>query len=104
MGTEEQSQANGAPSLLGHLAMYGVLGVLLQLCLGSLNSAAAHRLRWTFVIVAFAGTYGAANELHQLLIPERTASGLDALVNLAGALGATAAVRHLAVRRDFTRP
>jgi hypothetical protein len=45
MGAEEQPQANGATSLLGRPAMYGVLGVLLQLSLGSLNSAAVYRLR-----------------------------------------------------------
>ena len=90
-------------NVLAHLAMYGVLAMLLQLSLWSLNPGAVHRLRWALVIVAFAGAYGAVNELHQFFIPERTASGLDALVNLAGALGAAAAVRYLALYRESIR-
>jgi VanZ family protein len=100
---EAQSQANMDTNVLAHLAMYGVLAMLLQLSLWSLNPGAVHRLRWALVIVAFAGAYGAVNELHQFFIPERTASGLDALVNLAGALGAAAAVRYLALYRESIR-
>ena len=55
-----------------------------------------HRLKWALVIAALATLYGVSDELHQSTVTGRTASTMDALVNLAGAVIAAVTMSYLA--------
>jgi VanZ family protein len=69
---------------LGHLVEYGVLAVLWR-------RALAPRPRAVAAALALAAAYAALDEARQDLVPNRTASPLDVLVDIAGAALALAA-------------
>ncbi len=83
----------------GHLVMYGVLGLLVARA-ASLSGFPSGRL---LVLLAVLGAYAAADELHQLLIPGRSASVADWLSDTLGAgaglLAWMAVTRRAAWRR-----
>lgn len=64
----------------GHLGEYGVLGVLAAFALGRGASMRARAASWGAVAL-----FAALDELHQVLIPGRSADPLDWLADVAGA-------------------
>ena len=82
-------------STMGHLITYAVLMLLLALALhyGS-PVPSRYVLATAFAIIAL---YGLSDEYHQSFVPGRTATGVDWLVDLAGA----AVVWIFLVRRGF---
>ena len=77
-------------SYAAHLALYGVLASLVQGSIRSWTPGTGYQLRWVLAAAAFATLYGVSDEYHQSLVPGRSASLLDMLVNGVGA--ATAAL------------
>jgi len=72
--------------VLGHLALYGVLGPLLLASLWSWMTGSNHRLRWALVAMGLGTLYGALDEIHQSFVPGRSASAFDVLVDSIGAV------------------
>ena len=88
--------------IVGHLVLYGALGLLLQICIWSWRSSIDWSLRWAVAATAIALLYGISDEYHQSLVPGRAATLLDVGVDTAGAVSAVVAVTilgHLALRR-----
>ena len=83
----------GATDKLVHLLLYGVLGALAMRA-----SAASANTVWTVAVVTLAvSLFGAVDELHQLLVPGRSADLIDWLADSAG--GFTGALVIAAVGR-----
>jgi VanZ family protein len=77
---------------VGHLVLYGVLGLLLCLALRAPGTQA--RGRSALLALAIAATYGIVDEWHQQWIPSRTPSVWDWVADAIGAsLGALTASR-----------
>ena len=89
------SSANVLRQVAGHLFLYTVLAALLHAGLWSWKRGTAHRLKWALVIAALATLYGVSDELHQSTVTDRSASIIDALVNLVGALIAAGTMSYL---------
>ena len=83
-------------SVLGHLALYGVLASLLQISLWSWKSNATCQLRWVLAAAALATLYGITDEYHQSLVPGRVASLADIVIDGIGALTAAASLKFVA--------
>ncbi len=86
---------------LVHLAIYGVLGVLLVRSLEAQKrwpKLSAHPFIWAAVL---ASLYGITDELHQLFTPNRSADVFDWLADTLGAVLFILALRWL---RRQTRP
>ena len=94
--SEASPRANLLRQVAGHLFLYAVLAVLLQATLWSWKLGADHRLKWALVIATLATLYGVSDELHQSTVTGRSASTMDALVNLAGAVIAAVTMSYLA--------
>ena len=90
------SWVNVLRPIAGHLFLYAVLAALLQAGLWSWRRGAARRLEWAMVMAALATLYGVSDELHQSTVIGRSASIMDALVNLAGAVIAAGTMSFLA--------
>jgi hypothetical protein len=85
---------------LAHLGMYGMLGLLLARAMFASRSKAAIAGLVTVLIVA---TLGAGDELHQLLIPARSASASDWLADVSGATVGVLFVHAARRRRETIR-
>jgi VanZ family protein len=85
---------------LGHAAIYLVLGVVMLGCAWSWADQRRYQLRWTILPLALGAAYGLLDELHQSLVPGRSASALDVLTDSAGVITgvllASRAARRLA--------
>ena len=90
------SWANVLRPVAGHLFLYAVLAALLLAGLWSWKRGAVPRLEWALVIAALATLYGVSDELHQSMVAGRSASAMDVLVNLAGAVIAVGTMSFLA--------
>jgi thioredoxin 1 len=80
----------GGIDKVSHLTAYGVLGLLLMRALR--NSRRRAFTQAAAFTLAIGGVYGALDELHQSLIPGRTAAFLDFAADFAGLVLAVAAV------------
>jgi VanZ family protein len=71
----------------GHMAEYGVLALLLEraLAVGPKESWVRPQPRRLLIALVLATTYAVTDELHQLFVATRYASGLDVLIDSAGA-------------------
>src|SRR5690606_37530347 len=88
--TGVQQPAIGIPlDKAAHFAMYGVLGAL-----GALGWLRAGRVPAPVFVVLFAIAIGAADELHQGSIPERSAEVADWVMDIAGAIAGFAFAAH----------
>lgn len=65
----------------GHLVVFGNLGVLVANALAT-QGVGRTRFWWTFVICAL---YAVTDELHQVLVPGRSPTVYDILIDVAGA-------------------
>ena len=83
-------------NIMGHLVQYGVLGSLLQICIWSWRNSMDRSVRWAVVATTIALLYGIFDEYHQSLVPGRTATLLDVVVDSVGAASAVVAVTFLA--------
>ena len=83
-------------SYLAHLVLYGVLASLVQGSLWSWKPAPGYRLWWVLAAAVFATLYGVSDEYHQSLVPDRSASIVDVLVNGVGAVTAAGGLWLLA--------
>lgn len=79
-----------------HLALFGVLAVLLHLNLRNWKGENAYRSRWLLAAAATASVYGIAMEYYQGYVPGRSASLLDMAVNCVGAAAALTTLRYWA--------
>lgn len=96
--SQNSSGVSTTTSWMGHLVEYGVLTLLLVLA-----SAKTTAVDWKWLLVAvtlFAALYGVSDELHQSFVPGRTASVLDWMTDVFGALGVTLSLNE----RFFKRP
>jgi VanZ family protein len=84
---------------LAHLGMYGMLGLLLARAMFASMTKAAIAGVVTVLIVA---TLGAGDELHQLLVPARSASAADWLADVSGATVGVLFVHAARRRRETT--
>lgn len=85
----------GRTDLAVHFGMYGVLGFLLA------RSARPARAGALILVVVVASAFGAMDELHQRLIPGRTASVDDWTADTMGAaIGAAALAAAARKRRE----
>ncbi len=78
-----ESGLPGLEQVVGHLTEYGVLAVLLWWALRGVG--VRHPTAWA---LAVATLYGATDEFHQSWVPGRTMSGIDLMIDLAGASAA----------------
>ena len=86
-------------NIVGHLALYGVLGFLLLVSLWSWVGDSTFRLRWVLVGVGLGVMYGITDEYHQSYVTDRSASGFDVLVDSAGVASGWLAVIAVRARR-----
>ena len=78
-----------------HATEYAVLGALLCAVLNAQGLSA----RWLVPLAAFGGAlYGLTDEWHQSFVPNRDASGWDALADAVGATLGALAARRLSAR------
>ena len=84
LGPLEEVQVVAHQDLAGHLVEYVVLGALVALAL--LRTTGHTPLEAFLVTVFLSAAYGLLLEGLQALVPERTASVADALMNTLGAL------------------
>ena len=75
--------ASALESIVAHVVLYGGLALLLQWALS--GGGQGYALKWAVAAFALAVLYGASDELHQALVPGRTASGVDIALDAAGA-------------------
>jgi VanZ family protein len=76
------------PSTIGHGVFFGILGFLVMHAVHHAIPRLSLARWWTFVLVAL---YGVLDELHQVVVPGRSTSIVDLLVDgLGGFLGAAA--------------
>ena len=71
-------------SYVAHLVLFGVLASLTQALLWGWRWA--YQLRWAVCAATFAALYGISDEYHQSSVDGRSASIVDVLVNLLGAV------------------
>ena len=73
---------------VGHLALYGVLALLVQSTIRSWPGVRLRPLVMAAAAVAVAAGYGVTDEFHQALVPGRTASVTDWGIDVVGAIAA----------------
>ncbi len=82
----------------GHFVEYFIFSLLI---LGAIRGdRRGARLGWAFAAIALVGLYAALDEFHQLLVPGRTASPWDVLLDTTGGAAAQALVALLAYWTD----
>jgi len=99
LGTASPFQVTGVDKL-GHLAEYGVLGLLSG---WALMMSRPDLGRWDIVqgAMMLGGAWAWVDEIHQFWVPGRTSDPLDMLADLAGAgVGAWIAERVIGRERD----
>jgi len=70
--------------VIEHIIEYAILGFLLSVTIKTKNEKMQ---RWTiFLAITIATIYGITDEIHQLFVPGRTASVLDAFLDCVGAI------------------
>jgi len=71
-----------------HLAEYGILAALIWRGLRSTGLSPDHAWNWRLarLAVCLAALYAATDELHQSLVPSRTGSATDILIDSVGAI------------------
>ena len=72
-----------------------MLAWLARAAFQSWKAGNAGLLRWSILAVVFSVGYGVMDELHQSMVPGRTASLSDVVVDAVGAVAAVAAVQVL---------
>ncbi len=82
----------GDRNIQGHLAIFAVLAWLAQAAIRCWKTGNANLFRWSILDVVISVGYGAMDEIHQYMVPGRTASGIDVGVDALGAVAAVAAV------------
>lgn len=85
-------------SYLGHIGMFGLLGITIWYALG-MNTRLLDRER-TWYAIGITTAYGALDEYHQSFVPGRDPSVLDVLADFAGATIAVLLIPRL-YRRFF---
>lgn len=80
-------------SVLGHMAMFGALGLTIWWALG-MNSRLLNRER-TMYAIGIATAYGVLDEFHQSFVPGRNPSAMDVVVDFVGAALAVLIVPRL---------
>ncbi|MFH1140614.1 MAG: VanZ family protein [Chloroflexota bacterium] len=89
--------------VVGHMALYGVLGTLAMVALAGWVAGSTRQARWALLAAGLGVLYGVLDEYHQSFVPGRSASAIDVLVDGVGVtLGlacAWYAVRMVAERR-----
>ncbi|MBI4311649.1 MAG: VanZ family protein [Chloroflexi bacterium] len=89
-------------SIVFHMGVYGVLGILLMVFLRSWREGEAMRWRLLLGAMAFGALYGVSDEAHQALTPGRSPSLQDVVVDsvgVAAGVALTAAVFRFTARR-----
>ena len=86
-------ESMGDRNIIGHLAIFAVLAWLAQAAIQSWNAGNAHLFRWSVLAVVFSVTYGVIDEIHQSVVPGRSASIADVGVDALGAVCAIAAAQ-----------
>jgi len=71
---------------VAHAAIYALLCVLVYRAMRN-HRLGRHPIRCAVVSIVLTALYGLSDEWHQSMVPERQAEALDALANLAGAIG-----------------
>jgi len=69
---------------LAHLAEYGILGFLWFRA--ARGDEEGWKFRWSLIAVLVALTVATTDEIHQSFVPSRTASPLDVVIDVCGAL------------------
>lgn len=69
-----------------HFTEYFIFSLLLLR--GIRGERQGWKLRWALATVAMAACYAALDEVHQMFVPERTASPFDSLLDSSGAVAA----------------
>ena len=77
-------------SQIAHIALFGVLASILQLCLWVWSSGS--RFRWALAAAGIAILFGISDELHQSFVIGRSASVSDVLMDTIGASVAVASL------------
>lgn len=85
-------------SYLGHIGMFGLLGITIWFALG-INTRLLDRER-TWYAIGITTAYGVLDEFHQSFVPGRDASVLDVLADFVGAALAVLIIPRL-YRRWF---
>lgn len=83
-------------SYLGHIGMFGALGITIWFALG-LNTRLLDRER-TWYAIGISTAYGVLDEYHQSFVPGRDASVLDVVADFAGAALAVLIIPRLCRR------
>ena len=92
----------------GHFTEYFVFSLLVLR--GIRGGRAGLRLAWNLAALAIAAAYASLDEVHQALVPSRTASLLDVLINVSGATAAQVIAawinwrRSAALKAEFAPP
>ena len=71
--------------IVGHLVLFGVLGLLLLFTLWSWAGGSVERLLWVVAAISLSTVYGVLDEYHQSFVPLRSPSAFDVLVDSIGA-------------------
>ena len=77
---------------LAHLTEYGILSALLFRALRA-GRPVRWNWRWSIAAIAIAAVVGSLDEWHQALVPSRTSSPWDVLIDTAGAALAQGLIR-----------
>lgn len=80
-------------SYLGHMGMFGLLGITLWWALGMQAGLFNRERAWYAIGIATA--YGVLDEFHQSFVPGRNPSVLDVLADFVGAALAVLIIPHL---------
>jgi VanZ family protein len=80
---------------IGHMAVFGILALLIWRALAATTSL---RRPWAWAIVATV-LYAITDELHQGVVPGRSASAVDVAIDAAGVLVAVTVAGVVATRR-----
>jgi hypothetical protein len=81
---------------VGHLFLFAVLAGLLSIVAITNATHGRKQVISISIVVVITAAYGGAMELYQGAIPERSASWVDTLVDTAGSIAGTVAVRGFA--------
>jgi VanZ family protein len=86
-----------------HLAEYGILAVLIWRGLRTTGLNPDHAWNWRLARLAmcFAALYAATDELHQSLVPSRTGSAIDVLIDSSGAILGVLALHRWGIWRKW---
>ena len=93
--------------VVGHMALYGVLGMLAMVVLACWVAGPTRQARWALLTAGLGVLYGVLDEYHQSFVPGRSASAMDVVVDSVGVtLGLACAwyAVRMVVERRLTHP